>query len=396
MKITDYSGITAAFQSIAPEIRRPTRQITPCRFASILIDQHRGMPLFEDLASLYDGLLPAEQSLWAVGVQGIDSKGFLFSRAGLYVCDTHEGGRWKLVLAVDYDDNGQPVLRGGRNPAPSRLAALSWVAAALFTPLNRSPAGSYDITDEAAERYAVRAVSRAEFAAERGVAAAGEMFAHWCQQVPTDEEIPSASGFQIPYIVPLLTGLQLPPGMSTSELPVAVSALHPVSVRAHAVGRYALALGRSNGNRYLELKRGFIQQWEIADRLLEANNPRALAHQCTLALSTIRSNSLSYLGSLDLTQGRADVCLDALTGALKLLEWFYTPESRTENGHVTMYTPGRIITQPNLPVEKLIEQQDRLFMNPAARGVTGTPVQLVDGFMSDGRLPDDGSDLKSA
>jgi hypothetical protein len=366
------------------------RRAGPCRLASLLINQHSGAPFFPELYPEYENLLPAEQALWAVGVQGIDARGRLYARAVLY---GFEQDRLTFTFHGDLDARGPDggSVRPGRRPGvnahvpPAKLAALNWVMGALFGAV--AP-GSFDLEPALLTELLRRPIPRKEYAFERTASSCADMFRRHCELLPVHAD---DLRLKLPDVIPMLSPDQMRGSQEEIDaLPVTRFPLTPEAFRAHALNRLALGLRKPDGD-FRAIKARFARQFEIAQELLDKKNTFAQISQLARAIDATKKDALAHLAAVRIPEADRPSCMTSLVAAIKCLETFY--RHRDEEGRVVMYCPGRPKTDSGHSEADVRAKRDSLFETPLLRAVSGYPVQVVDGFLSDGYLPDDGRDL---
>ena len=354
-----------------------TPKVGPCRLASLLINQHTGTPFFPDLHPDFENVLPAEQALWAVGLRGTGDDKFV--RVALYGIDEHP----RFIFHGDVDRGG--LLQLGRRQGPpvsdAKLAALHFVVGAL---LGATKAGTFDLHPDFLTPDH-RLGQRREYAAVRDARACAELFGRHCQPLPANAD---DAALQVPRTIPLLSPDQLPAGADVTKLPVNRFTLTPAALRSYALNRFSLGLARPEGEFHV-IRRRFARQFEEAQASLGCDGHDGQVRSMERAIKSTKRDALRHLAAVRLPETERPARMAALAAAIQGLRTFYRHRDENDGGRVVLYAPGRVEGHG----AATLARRDDLFACPMFRAVSGFPAQVIDGFLSDRRFPEDGREL---
>ena len=351
-------------------------KVGPCRLASLLINQHTGTPFFPDLHPDFENVLPAEQALWAVGLKSMGDDRSV--RVALYGIDEHP----RFLFHGELNQSGAIQLghrSGGISDA--KLAALHFVVGAL---LGAARPGTFDL-DPAFLEAGRHLDQRRDYAAARAAGACALLFTKHCQPLPASADDRT---LQLPRTIPLLSPDQLPAGVDPAKLPVTRFTLTPAALRSYALNRFSLGLARPEGEFHL-IRRRFARQFEEAQAALETLDRDGQEHAMERAVRQTKRDALRHLAAVRLPEAERPARMAALAAAIQGLRTFYRHRDTEDDNRVVLYAPGRVEASNT----GLLARRDDLFACPMFRAVSGFPVQVLDGFMSDRRFPEDGREL---
>lgn len=376
-------------------------EAVPCRAVVITMDRSRGIPLSCRYGSEVSGGVMSEDVLVGLGLLGVYKHGQVFARIGFYGFSGADLS-FKYAVNFDIDSDDMDIKPDHGNMSESERAMVNWIKAALFS--NEIEAGNYHLKiddvcniangDPAYEqglwRLMARLPRRREFASERRLTSAFEMWDEYLEADPARQDAP----LQRPDYIPLVIADQVPGELF--EMDGSISILPSVQVscqtfRNFAAKRLSCGLGVIGGDSR-QIKAAYFQSLDNIDRNLYKGREVVLRSILERMQTSTREQATKYIKRMDPKGKYEQQRMEDIELAISALRTY--AQQRMPDDKIQMYVePTAADMQDPIKAFKLAKAGD-IFSKPFSGLIkTNCPVQIVEGFMSTGALPQNGLDI---